>query len=97
VIADLSVVAFRRAEEYQVPPQKCFGFVRIFDQMPLSLVPVGDGPTLSPAMGAPIVTVQGSVKTSYRLSPNSHYRAVNWRRASQINDLAGGHGRVRTF
>jgi hypothetical protein len=34
VIAGRSVVAFRRAEEDEVPPAKCFGFVQTYDQKP---------------------------------------------------------------
>jgi hypothetical protein len=34
VIAGRSVVAFRRAEENEVPPAKCFGFVQTYDQKP---------------------------------------------------------------
>jgi hypothetical protein len=34
VIAGRSVVAFRRAEQDEVPPAKCFGFVQTYDQKP---------------------------------------------------------------
>ena len=34
VIAGRSVVAFRRGDEHEVPPAKCFGFVQTYDDKP---------------------------------------------------------------